>query len=56
MLKHISATGFIETILLVTAVYYLAVATLFYRNDIRRLLARTLFNRPSLDGKGENSM
>ncbi|MBN8856707.1 MAG: hypothetical protein J0H07_32930 [Sphingobacteriales bacterium] len=42
MLKQISSTSFIETTLLVTAAYYLAVALVFYRSDIRLLITKKM--------------
>lgn len=56
MLQKISSARFIETTILVTAVYYLVVMLLFYRGEIKRLLTNTLFRRPSPRGKGETPM
>lgn len=35
MLKHISSSSFIETIILATVAYYVVAGTLFYRSNIR---------------------
>jgi hypothetical protein len=56
MLKHISSTVFIESITLVTALYYAAVAALFYRSDIKRIVISKLVRRRWLKAGGGNSV
>lgn len=56
MLKQISSISFIEAMTLVTAVYYLMVALLFYRSEMQRFVANNLLKRPGRKGQGETPM
>ena len=53
MLKQISSASFIEATIVVTAVYYLTVALLFYRNEIKQFLTSKLLKRPAPVPKGK---
>jgi len=53
MLQNISSTNFIETTILITVVYYLTVAPLFYRTEIKQLLTSQLLKEPSPSGSSE---
>jgi len=53
MLKHIPSASFIEAIILATALYYVTVGVLFYRNEIRQLLTSKLLKRPAAGGKAK---